>query len=238
MGGNSLGHPSPAFPLFLPTATAMIPTTRTALLAAAAALLLTACGATNPDPNHTHADFSVVINGTEWDFSQEKYMSDHPEQTDGHMHAQFFHLHDGNGDVMHSHLLGQPIIKFFQSLGWDWDEKTRCMTADTGEQWCDADNKAWRMTVNDRERPFNMAYSFEDEDRILLWYGQRDALLLENMKAVTDKACIYSLTCPERGDAPTENCVANEEGICVDPKRVQPAADDADAATTEEHGAH
>lgn len=201
-----------------------------ALGAMAAAVLLAGCGRpANPDPNHTHADFSVVINGQQWDFSQEKYMSDHPELEDAHMHAKYFHLHDGNGHVMHSHTPGQTLAEFFATLSWQWDEGKHCMTADTGEQWCNGDGKAWRMTVNDRERPFNMFYSFADEDRILLWYGQHDALLLDDMKAVTHDACMYSLTCPERGEPPTENCVANEEGICTNGTPKHDDTDDAHA---------
>lgn len=101
----------------------------------------------NPDPNHTHADFAVWINGTQLDFSDARYMSAPPAETaafdflvptasahgdedDGHVvpGREYLHLHDGNGHVLHRHKPGLTIGNFFSSLGLAMTG--RCFTLD------------------------------------------------------------------------------------------------------------
>ncbi|HRH94119.1 MAG TPA: hypothetical protein PKV72_06345, partial [Candidatus Peribacteria bacterium] len=75
--------------------------------------------ALNPDPNHTHADFAVWIGGKQQDFSAPKYMSG--ESTDvvhDERLSKYFHLHDGNGRVIHRHKPGLPLGDFFASIGF------------------------------------------------------------------------------------------------------------------------
>lgn len=95
------------------------------------ALLLVSCTAqepaVNPDPNHTHADFAVFVDGTRFDFSQDKYMS-----TEEHPKHPHLHMHDGNGNVMHRHKPGLTIADFFQSIKVTMTEK--CVSFDTGQQ--------------------------------------------------------------------------------------------------------
>ena len=95
--------------------------------------------AKNPDPNHTHADFAVWINGTKLQFTHPAYMSSAPktasstffiERAYAHLgeeveeHAvmlpgrEYLHLHDGNGDVIHKHKPGLTIGDFFTSIGF------------------------------------------------------------------------------------------------------------------------
>ena len=62
--------------------------------------------------------------------------------------------------------------------------------------------------VNDERIDTPKDYVNEEEDLILVYFGDKNdsetiqSLLLE----ITDKACIYSGTCPERGTAPPESC--------------------------------
>lgn len=90
----------------------------------------------NPDPNHTHADFAVWVNGTQLDFSDDRYMSAPPAHASvfdllipaasAHEEGEeegvlpdrkYLHLHDGNGHVLHRHKPGLTIGDFFGSLG-------------------------------------------------------------------------------------------------------------------------
>lgn len=93
--------------------------------------------ALNPDPNHTHADFAVWVNGQLLDFSDPDYMSApppataglfdllvptanaHGDEEDEHAYPgrEYLHLHDGNGHVLHRHKPGLTIGDFFASLG-------------------------------------------------------------------------------------------------------------------------
>lgn len=101
----------------------------------------------NPDPNHTHADFAVWVNGTLLDFSDDRYMSAPPvqatvfdllvpvasahgdeEEAGALPGREYLHLHDGNGRVLHRHKPGLTIGDFFASLGLDMGDG--CFTLD------------------------------------------------------------------------------------------------------------
>lgn len=211
-------------------------------------ILLTACStpfqqqeedvaAINPDPNHTHADFAVYINGERFDFSDPKYMSNPPQETDQQSllptlllskayahegaegeHAkgrEYLHLHDGNGNVIHRHKPGLTLDDFFVSIGFHMTQQ--CFVLDDGSEVCPQNGKKWQMFVNEQEIPWNPAYVFEDLDRILLTYGATDEQIQEQLSVLSDDACLYSKTCPERGDPPEENCIADPAIPCVAP---------------------
>ena len=166
--------------------------------------------AENPDPNHTHADFAVFIDGSRVDFSQEKYMS-----TDENPKHPYTHVHDGNGNVMHRHKPGITIGDFFSSLKITLTPE--CFTLDTGEQYCNDGKKRWRMFVNGQEVPVNPAYVFQDLDQILLTYGASDTAYEQQRRQLTNDACKYSQTCPERGTPPKENCISDPTVPCIAP---------------------
>lgn len=186
-------------------------------------LLIAACAkepAVNPDPNHTHADFAVWINGEQLDFSADKYMSglstdDSTHDEQGEHRHQYLHLHDNNGDIIHRHKPGLTLHDFLMSLGFG--TTPGCLIPDDGKPVCDAGDKRWRMFVNGEEWPFDTAYDFNDVDQILLTYGSSDDEIAPQLDAMTDDACLYSRTCPERGDPPTENCIADPAVPCVAP---------------------
>lgn len=174
--------------------------------------------ALNPDPNHTHADFAVYISGERVDFSKEEYMSgsstgsltdaDHLE------HNPYFHLHDGNGDVIHRHKPDLQIGEFFGSLGFTM--ASDCFTVPDGKPVCNDGAKTWKMYVNGTERPFDPAYAFEDLDKVLLTYDASQAEVQQELAAMTDEACLYSKTCPWRGDPPAESCISDPKVPCTE----------------------
>lgn len=185
------------------------------------ALLLSACTndslhtAENPDPNHTHADFAIFMNGEQMDFSKNEYMSGLPaddaahDEDSEHKH-EYLHLHDNVGTVIHSHKPGQTIGEFFASIGLTASD-------DCFLETCNTDDARWRMFVQQEEIPMNMDYVFSDVDQILVSYGATDAEIQEQFTQVTDDACLYSKTCPQRGDPPAENCISDPAIPCVVP---------------------
>ena len=57
----------------------------------------------------------------------------------------------------------------------------------------------------------------QDLDRILVAYGNENEKTLQTeITSVSDKACIYSLKCPERGTPPAEDCVGGIGTVCND----------------------
>lgn len=224
------------------------------LLSLIAVLSLAACStgpAVNPDPNHTHADFAVWVNGVMLDFSADEYMSAPPadetsfrlipvaaahegeeEEAEALPGRKYLHLHDHNGHVLHSHKPGQTIGQFFASIGLTMTDT--CLTLDEHQfetldaGWvsdfaitkdlCDSGKFHWTMIVNGRETPMDADYAFADLDKILLSYGSSDMAPMEQYAEMTDDACLYSRTCPDRGEPPTENCIADPLVPCVEPE--------------------
>lgn len=189
--------------------------------------------AVNPDPNHTHADFAVWVNGTQLDFSDDRYMSVayvEGQETPREVNAmrKFLHLHDGNGHVIHRHKPALTLDEFFGSI--DNPITANCMTLDDAQyasldsgwkedfailpQVCTNGKFHWQMYVNGAQVPFDPFFAFNDTDKILLVYSAAD-MNQELVDQMTDDACLYSRTCPWRGDPPTENCIADPTVPCV-----------------------
>ncbi len=160
---------------------------------------------------HYHADFKVYLNGIAYDFAQEKYMS----EEEGAL-SPFTHLHDMNGEIIHKHMSGITLGDFFESIGMSLTET--CFTVDDGTAYCDDETKTLQFYVNGELNTKFDQYELQDLDRILISYGdETEAELQIQLSSVTDEACIYSETCPERGSPPDESsCVGSEE--CLAPK--------------------
>lgn len=203
--------------------------------------------AVNPDPNHTHMDFAVWIKGEKIDFSGERYMSEAPvsfEAEDSfffdnaYAHEEeaavvnpkrkYLHLHDGNGNVIHSHKPGQTIGDFFDSIDVVISKEglNLCMKIPDHEIACEdeVNHYHWVFVVNGEQQPFfDTNYVLKDLDKLLIILprytdDERWEVALETYKKLlTDDACLYSRTCPERGEPPTENCIADPAVPCVDP---------------------
>ena len=174
--------------------------------------------AKNPDPNHSHADFAVWIDGKQIDFSADKYMSGSSsgsmEDADHKKHDPYFHLHDANGHVIHRHKPGLPIAEFFASIGFKMTGN--CFTLDTGMSYCSTSGKRWKLYVNGKEHVFDPGFVFADDDQLLLTYGAGESALQKELVALTKDACLYSQTCPWRGKPPSENCIADPAVPCTE----------------------
>jgi hypothetical protein len=115
------------------------------------------------------------------------------------------HLHDNNDSVIHFHAPGISLVTFLNSISFTLDES--CFSI--GEtKYCNTATEKLLLYVNDIDRTTDIAtYIPADNDRVLLYYGERDQATIEPwLSRVTDRACIYTGTCPERGTAPAEEC--------------------------------
>ncbi len=174
----------------------------------------------NPDPNHTHADFAVWIDGEELDFSGDELMSglstdDSTHDEEDEYHHQHLHLHDNVGTVIHRHKPGLSLEEFFGSLQLAITKECYVSSEPLADgQICPDD--PFRLFVNGEEIPFDMGYVFSDLDQILITNATDEAELANQFDHMTDQACLYSQACPWRGDPPAENCVADPEVPCVE----------------------
>lgn len=99
------------------------------------------------------------------------------------------HIHNNKGDLLHIHKQGVTLGDFFTSIKMDL-------------------SKNLKLYVNGKENPQGLLYVPQDLDKILLTDGP--------IVPVSDDACIYSLTCPERGTPPPENCPGGLGTDCTD----------------------
>ena len=193
---------------------------RFSFLFVSAILLLVGCGKTtpavNPDQNHTHTDFAVWIEGERVDFSDKKYMSGSwtDEEHEG-AHHQYLHLHDDVDTVIHRHKPGLSVGDFINSLPAVRYRQNEFLFIDCLGCLHSAGTWQTRLFVNGVEKPEGSAYVFEDLDQIVITSTTDPELLQKELSAVTDDACLYSRTCPERGEPPAENCIADPTVPCV-----------------------
>lgn len=183
----------------------------------------------NPDPNHTHADFAVWVEGEKLSFTDEKFMSgistdEHTHDEEGEYRHKYLHLHDGIGHVIHRHKPGLTLREFLRSIGMEWVIDTSSGApyinpAVVGGGATDPQIRL-RLFVNEEEIEPSpgtdiLEYIFEDNDKILITDAIDEKEVGTQLDAMTDDACLYSKTCPWRGDPPTENCIADPEVPCV-----------------------
>lgn len=148
---------------------------------------------------HEHADFAVYLEGQKFDFKPAKYQSSETNPLDPDAH-----LHDGNGEITHKHRKGITLGYFFGTIGMKFDGQ--CFATDDGKQYCNSGAKTLKMFVNGKENTQFGSYEFTDLDKILITYGDQTGVA-DQISSIGDDACLYSEKCPERGKAPTENCV-------------------------------
>lgn len=158
-------------------------------------------GYSNTDEEvHLHSDFEVFLDGRLYDFSNNKYQSKAK-----HIQSEHIHLHDNVGHIIHRHEHNITLQTFFASLGFDLTDE--CITTDENATFCSDENNQLQLFVNGQLTNPIANYVNEEEDQILLFYGPPDDDVIDNLLSnVTDEACIYSGTCPERGVAPAESC--------------------------------
>lgn len=150
-------------------------------------------------PVHVHADFAVFTNQSKLDFSQTQYQS-----SVGHLKDEHVHLHDGDGKVVHRHAEGVTFAQFLTSLGYGLTND--CLTSDTNVQFCTNASSSLSLYVNEKAVEDKTAYVPQEEDKILLTYGAKDADVKSELASVTDESCIHTGTCPERGVPEVESC--------------------------------
>lgn len=108
---------------------------------------------------HVHAAFDVKINGTKLDFSDNKYQ----------VKSRFMHVENGDGDTLHRHATGVPIAEFFRSIKMNVTDS--CFTNDNGTKFCSNGKENLEFYVNGNKTKSIADYVFNDDDRILIVYG-------------------------------------------------------------------
>ncbi|HLC76696.1 MAG TPA: hypothetical protein VJH04_00675 [archaeon] len=147
---------------------------------------------------HEHADFAVFLNGEQYDFSQERFMTFNNTEL-----SELVDLHDMKGNIIHKHAKGITLGYFFGTLGIKFS--STCFVAES--EYCGP----LKMFVNGQPNYDFGDYKFNDLDRILISYGdETEEQIANQISSVGTEACIQSGKCPERGTATDETCSAGK----------------------------
>lgn len=168
--------------------------------------------ASSTQPYHAHFDLRTVLGSTVLDLSKPKYQS----TAGGQELDPAIHVHNGNGTTVHLHQTGITLAYFYHTLGMTLTGTS--FTDEHGATWKNSPAGTLRLFVNDTERTADIqTYIPQDLDRVLLVFGKQDAAAIAREQGrVTDEACIYSETCPERGTPPEEECVGGLGTDCAE----------------------
>ena len=130
---------------------------------------------------HEHADLALYINETKTLLqSRPEFFEKDPD----------IHSHKDTEEVIHKHKTGVTLGQLIDSWKTNLPNKVE-----------------WYLNGSKQNDDFRK-YEFKDLDRITLSFSDSDfSPTTKQISEVTDRACVYSEKCPERGKPPTENCV-------------------------------
>jgi hypothetical protein len=110
---------------------------------------------------HQHAAFLVKVNGQNIDFSQPQYQ----------VQSDYIHVENGDGTTLHRHATNVTFADFLKSVKMDIDKKNNCLTFTNGTEYCDDDNNKLRTFINGNSTGSISDYILNDNDRLLVIYG-------------------------------------------------------------------
>ena len=166
---------------------------------------------TKGDEFHAHADFVVFLEGEKMNFSQKRFMHQEACGKPGEEehtvdlsnpadYGEAIHLHDLNGNVMHTHHENATLKMFFLGIGFGLQQRDKdvCITTADTKTYCETQTKKLKVFVSGVEEPFGLDYAPRDLDRILVSFGsETKPEITAQSESITKQSCIYSLKCPK-----------------------------------------
>ena len=142
---------------------------------------------------HIHADWKIYIDNKPLDFSDKSHM----ERMRNNMPvSSFIHVDsdapapEKTGDILHMHATGIPLWIFFNSIGMNFNKD--CMTLENNQKFCNEGNKNLKLFINGKENNEFENYVFNDLDKILISYGNKNEEGIKNQLAsITDFASLH-----------------------------------------------
>ncbi len=130
---------------------------------------------------HIHASMLVKIFGDKFDFSTPNYQVTTP----------WIHFENSDGDTVHRHPTGVELEFMFNSMKIAVDEN--CFIFPDGRQFCNNDDYTLKFYINDKRVADIASYVIQDNDRILISYGNEDQLAIEKQLAELNAQAINRL---------------------------------------------
>jgi hypothetical protein len=110
---------------------------------------------------HQHAAFLVKVNGENIDFRQPQYQ----------VVSDYIHVENGDGTTLHRHATNVTFADFLKSVKMDIDEENNCLVFTNGTQYCNNNDNQLRTFVNGNSNESISDYVINDNDRLLVIYG-------------------------------------------------------------------
>lgn len=185
--------------------------------------------ASRPEPDfHEHADFAMFLNGEQFDFSKQEFMSDKPCTVfqpnafgliqaayahGGAEHEEYgAHLHSSISSVVHVHRQGAKWHDFFEALGMEFSDTH--FADHQGNLYENNGANSFRFFVNGEEVEQLAEREIRDLDQVLITYGSVSRTLDQirpELTFITNNACKSSEACLHRGFPSLESCTVSRQ---------------------------
>ena len=130
---------------------------------------------------HIHASMLVKIFGDKFDFTTPNYQ----------VKTSWIHFENQDGDTIHRHSTGVELEFLFNSMNIAINEN--CFGFPDGRQFCTNEDYSLKYYVN-REQVKNIqTYVVQEDDRILITYGNEDQLGIDKQLAELNAQAIKRL---------------------------------------------
>ena len=120
---------------------------------------------------HIHASMLVNIFGDKFDFSTPNYQVKTP----------WIHFENQDGDTIHRHSTGVELEFLFNSMNIATDEN--CFVFPDGRQFCTNNDYTLKFYINQQKVDDIRTYVIQEDDRILISYGNEDQETIDNQLA-------------------------------------------------------
>jgi hypothetical protein len=130
---------------------------------------------------HIHASLLVNIFGDKFDFSTPNYQ----------VKTSWIHFENQDGDTIHRHSTGVELEFLFNSMSLVVDDK--CFVFPDGRQFCNNDDYSLKFYINQQKVEDIRKYVVQDDDRILITYGNEDQLAIDKQLSELNAQAIKRL---------------------------------------------
>ena len=130
---------------------------------------------------HIHTSLLVSIFGDKFDFSTPNYQVKTP----------WIHFENQDGDTIHRHSTGVELEFLFNSMSIGLDEN--CFVFPDGRQFCTNEDYSLKFYINQQLIEDIRQYIIQEDDRILITYGNEDQLAIDKQLAELNAQAINRL---------------------------------------------
>ncbi|MDC0052201.1 protein-disulfide isomerase [Candidatus Nitrosopelagicus sp.] len=130
---------------------------------------------------HIHTSLLVSIFGDKFDFSTPNYQVKTP----------WIHFENQDGDTIHRHSTGVELEFLFNSMSIGLDEN--CFVFPDGRQFCTNEDYSLKFYINQQLVEDIRKYVIQEDDRILITYGNEDQLAIDKQLAELNAQAINRL---------------------------------------------